>query len=167
MADTIEKPLDAGYDDDFYLWTQQQAERLRAAARNRINAPIDWEKLAEEIESLGQRDKREAGELVCDIACTLLLLKTSSTNDLRQDWREELQRKRFDLQLILDDSPSLKMQLGQIVEEEVAAAYDLARNRLEILGDQDALMRLDRLRQSETDVRQILDEDNVPERLAS
>ena len=41
------------YEDDFAAWAQQQAEALRAAGRGSSNQLLDWENLAEEIESLG------------------------------------------------------------------------------------------------------------------
>jgi hypothetical protein len=43
------------YEDDLFAWTQEQAALLRAHA---VDA-IDWENLAEEIESIGGRDRRE------------------------------------------------------------------------------------------------------------
>ena len=39
------------YDRDFFLWTQEQATALRAVKDS--NLPLDWDNLAEEIESLG------------------------------------------------------------------------------------------------------------------
>ena len=42
------------YDTDFYAWTQQQA----AALRQKAFAALDLEHLAEEIESMGKRDRR-------------------------------------------------------------------------------------------------------------
>jgi len=50
-------PRGPRYDDDFYVWTQHQAEVLRtmAVAYNRF----DRENLAEEIETLG-RSERDA-----------------------------------------------------------------------------------------------------------
>jgi hypothetical protein len=38
------------YDRDFFLWTQKQSAALRGAKGS--NLPLDWENLAEEIESL-------------------------------------------------------------------------------------------------------------------
>ena len=45
---------DAAYDEDFYAWTQNQAQALRRAGAERNNAPVDWENVAEEIESMGR-----------------------------------------------------------------------------------------------------------------
>ena len=39
------------YDQDLVLWTEEQARELRVAANAGWNAPIDWENVAEEIES--------------------------------------------------------------------------------------------------------------------
>lgn len=41
----------AAYDTDFYSWTQKMAERLRS----RDASALDWENIAEEIESMGRR----------------------------------------------------------------------------------------------------------------
>ena len=43
------------YDRDFYAWTQDQAALLRAG---RVS-DIDAERLTEEIESVGARERRE------------------------------------------------------------------------------------------------------------
>ncbi len=41
------------YDQDFVRWTEEQAAALRRAKSS--NQALDWENLAEEIESLGNR----------------------------------------------------------------------------------------------------------------
>ena len=45
----------AGYEQDFYAWTQQQATLLRSGKFSEI----DVENVAEELESMGRSDKRE------------------------------------------------------------------------------------------------------------
>jgi hypothetical protein len=44
---------DAGDETDFYEWTQSQAAKLREAGSRRLNLDVDWENVAEEIESSG------------------------------------------------------------------------------------------------------------------
>ena len=44
------------YGEDFVRWTEEQAAALRRAKGS--NPPLDWENLAEEIESLGKSDRR-------------------------------------------------------------------------------------------------------------
>jgi hypothetical protein len=41
------------YNEDFVLWSKQQADALRAAAHGGSNLRLDWGHLAEEIEDLG------------------------------------------------------------------------------------------------------------------
>ena len=43
------------YDEDLYQWTMDQARALR----DRATTALDYDNLAEEIESLGRSDKRE------------------------------------------------------------------------------------------------------------
>jgi hypothetical protein len=45
----------ADYEADFFAWTQEQARLLRG----RDARGLDWENLAEEIDSMGRRDRRE------------------------------------------------------------------------------------------------------------
>jgi hypothetical protein len=42
------------YEQDTAAWSEQQAAALRAAGRGGSNQPLEWENLAEEIESLGK-----------------------------------------------------------------------------------------------------------------
>jgi Domain of unknown function DUF29 len=56
--------LKALYDEDFVRWTKEQAAALRRAKNLPpagtvgSNLPLDWENLAEEIESLGKSERR-------------------------------------------------------------------------------------------------------------
>jgi Domain of unknown function DUF29 len=48
------------YDTDLVLWSREQAELLRRmAVGERVSDQVDWENVAEEIESLGRSDWRE------------------------------------------------------------------------------------------------------------
>jgi len=108
----------AGYLDDFQAWSAEQAARLREfQPRN-----IDWENVAEEIESLGRSDQRE----VTSRLTTLLvhLLKWRYQRELRADsWSDTIARERIELPLIFDQSPSL----AKFAEATFAKAYRLAR----------------------------------------
>ena len=50
------------HDQDFLLWTEEQATALRRAAGS--NLPLDWDNLAEEIESLGTSQRAELNSQV-------------------------------------------------------------------------------------------------------
>jgi Domain of unknown function DUF29 len=68
MADTSQL-----YDRDFYLWTRETAEALRA----RRFADLDIEHVAEEIEDRGKSNKRELECRITQILEHLLRLKMS------------------------------------------------------------------------------------------
>ena len=45
------------YDEDFYVWTQDQAKALRELAAERWNGPLVLLNLAEEVEELGRAER--------------------------------------------------------------------------------------------------------------
>jgi hypothetical protein len=56
-AETAMSDMETLYSEDFLEWSKNQAEALRAAARTGSNQKLDWENLAEEIESSGTSKK--------------------------------------------------------------------------------------------------------------
>jgi hypothetical protein len=104
-------PAKAAYDDDFYLWTQEQAAALREAGIARINAPLDWENLAEEIESLGRSDFRSLKSHVARIIEHLLKLEHSPMQDPRSGSEKTVILHRAASRDIHQDSPSLRRRL--------------------------------------------------------
>ena len=66
------------YDHDFLLWTREQSKLLREAAERRVNFPLDWENLAEEIESLGKSLRSELRSRLRTIIEHLLKLEHSA-----------------------------------------------------------------------------------------
>ncbi|HEY0524620.1 MAG TPA: DUF29 domain-containing protein [Stellaceae bacterium] len=104
-------PAKAAYDDDFYLWTQEQAAALREAGAARTNAPLDWENLAEEIESLGRSDFRSLRSHVIRIIEHLLKLEHSPARDPRSGWERTVILHRAESRDITQDSPSLRRRL--------------------------------------------------------
>jgi hypothetical protein len=59
IAEPAEIKAMSDYDDDILLWSERQAELLRRmAAGERVNDQVDWENVAEEIESVGRTERR-------------------------------------------------------------------------------------------------------------
>ncbi|MBV8494731.1 MAG: DUF29 domain-containing protein [Alphaproteobacteria bacterium] len=114
------------YDEDFVAWTEQQAEALRSAGRGRTNQPLDWENLAEEIESLGKSDRRELHSQVNRIIRHLAKLQFSPASDPRHGWRESVVDGRAQTELVLADSPSLRRELERVVAAQTPKAIDRA-----------------------------------------
>ena len=100
----------AAYDEDFYAWTQAQAQELRRAGAERDNAPIDWENVAEEIESMGRGQKSEIGNRLRVLL--VHILKWQHCLELRdrcgRGWRLTVREQRRQLAREIKDSPSLR-----------------------------------------------------------
>jgi Domain of unknown function DUF29 len=106
------------YDEDFFLWSRQQAEALRAAGRMGSNARLDFENLAEEIESLGASERRELRSRIQRVIRHLLKLQYSRAQEPRRRWVESISDARSEIELVLETSPSLKSELGAIINQE-------------------------------------------------
>jgi hypothetical protein len=108
----------ANYDADFYAWTQDQAEKLRARRQNEI----DWENVAEEIESVGRSQKKEIRSRL--LVLLLHLLKWEFQPDRRKGgWQASIIEARDELSSEIEDSPSLRSYPAQALDRQ----YDVAR----------------------------------------
>ena len=95
----------ATYENDFYLWTQQQADLLRQGQFNRVD--LDLENIAEEIESMGKRDRRSVSSYLQNVL--LHLLKWRYQPERRgTSWRLSIENGRYQVVDLLEESPSLK-----------------------------------------------------------
>ena len=115
------------YDQDFFLWTQEQAAALRRAKA--ANLPLDWENLAEEIESLGKSDRRELRSQIRRILRHLFKLEASSAAEPRAGWRSTINDSRSDIEDVLRDSPSLRREVESFVSEEARLAAKFAADQ--------------------------------------
>jgi hypothetical protein len=115
------RPKGPDYDDDFYAWTQYQAEVLRtlATADNRF----DREHLAEEVEDLGKSERDAVRSQVERILVHFLKLAHSPARDPRFDWIDSIIEARSALANKL--SPTLRRD----IEAEFARIYGFARKR--------------------------------------
>jgi hypothetical protein len=104
------------YDQDFLLWTQEQAKLLREAAERRVNFPHDWNNLAEEIESLGKSQRSELRNRIGTIIEHLIKLAHSRAQEPRERWRETVRRSRREAELVLADNPSLRNEVPSLVK---------------------------------------------------
>ena len=105
------------YEADFVRWTEQQSLALREAGRSATNLSLDWENLAEEIESLGRSQRRELRSQLAVIIEHLMKLEHSPAADPRIGWMETIGRERLNVEELLQDSPSLRNELGPMIEQ--------------------------------------------------
>ena len=90
------------YDQDFYLWTKAQAEALRAHGRG--SNMLDYENLAEEIESLGSSERAKCASWTLRILQHLYELHGTANPQVTGHWRGEIQTFRADLGFVLTRS---------------------------------------------------------------
>jgi Domain of unknown function DUF29 len=105
---------DSLYARDFVLWAETQATALRRVAHTGSNLPLDWTNLAEEIESLGRSQRRELKSRVANLTEHLLKLELSSAIEPRAGWIETVGQERREIELLLEDSPSLRGEVAAI-----------------------------------------------------
>jgi len=98
------------YDEDFYAWTQEQAELLRRLPT--VSNRLDAELLAEEIEDLG-RSELHAVESFCEhIIEHLLKLEFSGLAEPAKHWRREVVEWRIQIGRKLTRSIVNKLDLA-------------------------------------------------------
>jgi hypothetical protein len=121
------------YDQDFVLWTEEQAAALRRSKDS--NLPLDWANLAEEIESLGKSDRRALRSQIRRILRHLLKLEVSPAVEPRAGWRETIGDARSEIGDLLRDSPSLRREVDALIAEEANSAADLAAEDMARYGE--------------------------------
>ncbi len=106
------------YEKDFYAWSQENARLIR----ERKFSELDVENIAEEIEAMGKRDRRE---LVSRLAVLLMhLLKWQYEAEYRsKSWKTTIVTQRAEIDRLLKDSPSLRYNLTDLTD----SAYSQAR----------------------------------------
>jgi hypothetical protein len=127
---------DTAYDADLALWAADQARALREASHAGTNLPIDWENVAEEIESLGRSQGRELASRIAVVLVHLLKLQASPAAEPRAGWRESIAQQRNDIERVLADSPSLRPTVGDVIENELGKARRVAELALAEYGEQ-------------------------------
>jgi hypothetical protein len=108
----------AAYGDDFALWSAEQAALIREGRLNRL----DRENLAEEIESLGRRDRHEIRDRLI-VILTHLLKWQFQPGARTNSWRASLLVNRDAIAALIEDSPSL----GSFPVTVVPRAFRVAR----------------------------------------
>jgi Domain of unknown function DUF29 len=91
------------YDQDFFQWTEKQAEYIRQGCW----AELDVENLVEELESLGRSEQKELGSYLQLLM--MHLLKCQHQPDRRtQSWDNTISNCRDKIQDCIEDMPSLQ-----------------------------------------------------------
>jgi hypothetical protein len=100
------------YDEDLFQWTIEQGRALRDRATN----ALDYDNLAEEIESLGRSDKREIESRLENLL--VHLVKWRYQPEWRSpSWEASIDEARRRIERIIKDSPSLRSYPGEVLSE--------------------------------------------------
>lgn len=149
------------YEDDFYAWTQYQAEVLRSL-RTRDNR-FDRGHLAGEVEDVGKSERDAVRHQVRRILLHFLKLACSPAREPRFDWTGSIIEARAQL----DDklSPTLRRDL----EETLIRLYAVARKQaaVDLLKDGERAAAASLPAECPYTIDQILAEDWYPEPAAS
>jgi hypothetical protein len=125
------------YDTDLVLWSREQADLLRRMAEGeRVNDQVDWDNVAEEIESLGKSDQRELESRIETILRHLIKLEISPATQPRPGWKRTIVEQRTQIGRLLRNSPSLRQLVPDAIANEMADAGTLALLDLAEFGEQ-------------------------------
>lgn len=109
----------AGYDEDFALWSAEQAELIRKGKLDRV----DIENVAEELEGLGRQEKRLIESYLQSIA--MQMLRWHYQPEYRcGKWQSTLLEYRSRLDDLLEHSPSLVSHPAAVLQEEYVIARE-------------------------------------------
>lgn len=121
------------YNQDFYSWIQQTVKALK----NRDLDRVDWENLIEEIDSMGHSEKKELkSRLLVIIEHLLKLMFWAEENaQNRRGWRNTVIEQRGQLELLLEDSPSLRPMVQAVFLETYARARTQVLQKSDLPSD--------------------------------
>lgn len=109
------------YNQDFYKWAMHSAELIR----EKKFSEIDIEHIAEELESMGRNNKRELTNRLSILMAHLLKWKYQQIRRSKS-WMLTIKNQRFEIEDLLDESPSLK--------QEISAKFDHAYQKALLLA---------------------------------
>ena len=98
--------LEAEYDLDFYAWINKNVELLRRGCLSEIDA----EHIAQELESMGKRDRRQLRSRL-QVLIMHLLKWQYQPDKQSQSWLATIDHQRDQIEALLLDSPSLRGDL--------------------------------------------------------
>lgn len=117
----MNKTLVQEYERDYYAWLGANADLLR---RGQL-ADIDAEHIAEELETMGRREKRELTSRLTVLLVHLLKWQYQPARRSKS-WRTTILLQRGDLSELLEESPSLRGDLATLISRAYTRARLLA-----------------------------------------
>ncbi len=115
------------YDTDFYGWTQEQADLIRAGRTE----DLDLKNLLEEIEAMGRSERRELESRLQVLFMHLLKWQYQSERQGRS-WQLTIEEQRRKALRVFKENPSLKSRLTEIVKDAYGDAVIAAERETNI-----------------------------------
>ena len=110
------------YDTDILVWSEHQAALLRrVAAGERINDQVDWEKVIEEIESVGSEQMHAVQSLLVQALIHMLKAEAWPLSPAAPGWRAEAVRFRGDAADRFSPSMRQRIDLGKLYRRALRA----------------------------------------------
>ena len=121
------------YEQDFYLWIQTTAKLLK----ERRFEEVDLENLIEEIESMGRSERKGLkSRLIVLIEHLLKLMYWEAEKlDNARGWRSTIVEQRTQIELSLEDSPSLRPLLTDLFLDCYQKARSTALRKYQLPAD--------------------------------
>lgn len=98
------------YEKDFYAWTEEQSELIRKKAFNEL----DLVHLQEELTYMGAREKSELKNRLAILLMHLLKWKYRPARQSKS-WQYTIDEQRDELIDLLEDNPSLRTKLPELM----------------------------------------------------
>ncbi len=139
------------YRQDVYLWSREQSAALRKAATADSNLQIDWENVAEEIESVGNSERLALSSQIARIVEHLMKLDASPAHDPRRGWISTIVDAQREIEDVLESSPSLRREVPEIIAKQTPRVRRSVGIKLK-LYEETSTVDLDTLTYSEEQV---------------
>ncbi|MBN3899728.1 MAG: DUF29 domain-containing protein [Nostoc sp.] len=112
------------YEQDFNLWRESIIEQIK---EDRFN-DIDWEHLLVELEDMGKSDKRSfVSNLTILIAHLIkLTVQSDAPEMMKASWYSSVTEHRFRVNKDLEENPSFKNYITEVLSKAYADARKLA-----------------------------------------
>ena len=128
------------YEADFYAWARHQAEVLRRFQTTRLNLPLDFEHLIEEVEDLGESLVRETKRQFRRIIQNLLKLEYSSADRPRQQRLKSVDNARMEIGAV--PTATVRKNVAPMLGDLYENARDTAKRDLLSYDEGDAAAAL-------------------------
>ncbi|EAZ92749.1 DUF29 domain-containing protein [Crocosphaera chwakensis] len=117
MTSTSNKTL---YNQDFALWIEETIKQLKSGNFSQV----DLDNLIEEVESLGKSQRKAVRSYLIRLLEHLLKRRYVMMFDCYRGWEIEIRNFRQRLKLELEDSPSLKNYIKEILPKSYQIALE-------------------------------------------